>query len=137
MDTEIRDVLRNRRLELHLTMKQIADAVGVSEGTVSRWDVFEYPQSGTFHILRHFSFSVKNIMAHIYAQLCPQNAHQIGGGSLPHLDVCPDQFLDVSLFAGNLFQFCDDVRIGVVVEADRHESRVLLLILLVRSVLCF
>ena len=38
MDTEIRDVLRNRRLELHLTMKQIADAVGVSEGTVSRWE---------------------------------------------------------------------------------------------------
>ena len=62
---------------------------------------------------------------------------RIGGGSLPRLDVCPDQFLDVSLFAGNLFQFCDDIRIGVVIEADRHESRVLLLILLVRSVLCF
>ena len=38
MDMEIRDILRNRRLELHLTMKQIADAVGVSEGTVSRWE---------------------------------------------------------------------------------------------------
>ena len=38
MDMEIRDILRNRRLELRLTMKQIADAVGVSEGTVSRWE---------------------------------------------------------------------------------------------------
>ena len=38
MDMEIRDILRNRRLELHLTLKQIADAVGVSEGTVSRWE---------------------------------------------------------------------------------------------------
>lgn len=38
MDMEIRDILRNRRIELHLTMKQIADAVGVSEGTVSRWE---------------------------------------------------------------------------------------------------
>ena len=38
MDMDIRDILRNRRIELHLTMKQIADAVGVSEGTVSRWE---------------------------------------------------------------------------------------------------
>ena len=38
MDMEIRDILRNRRLEMHLTLKQIADAVGVSEGTVSRWE---------------------------------------------------------------------------------------------------
>ena len=35
---EIKDILKNRRLELGLTMKQIADAVGVSEGTVSRWE---------------------------------------------------------------------------------------------------
>ena len=35
---EIKDVIRNRRLEMGLTMKQVADAVGVSEGTVSRWE---------------------------------------------------------------------------------------------------
>ena len=33
-----RDVLKNRRLELGLTMKQVADIVGVSEATVSRWE---------------------------------------------------------------------------------------------------
>lgn len=32
------NLLRNRRLELGLTMKQVADAVGVSEATVSRWE---------------------------------------------------------------------------------------------------
>ena len=32
------NLLRDRRLELGLTMKQVADAVGVSEATVSRWE---------------------------------------------------------------------------------------------------
>lgn len=35
---EIKDILRDRRIELNMTMKQIADAVGVSEATVSRWE---------------------------------------------------------------------------------------------------
>lgn len=36
--SEIKDIIRNRRLELGLTMKEVALAVGVSEGTVSRWE---------------------------------------------------------------------------------------------------
>lgn len=35
---DVKDVLRNRRIELGMTLKQVADAVGVSEGTVSRWE---------------------------------------------------------------------------------------------------
>ena len=35
---EIKELIKNRRLELGLTMKQVAKAVGVSEGTVSRWE---------------------------------------------------------------------------------------------------
>lgn len=34
----IQDIIKNRRNELELTMKQVADSVGVSEGTVSRWE---------------------------------------------------------------------------------------------------
>lgn len=34
----IQDIIKNRRNELALTMKQVADSVGVSEGTVSRWE---------------------------------------------------------------------------------------------------
>lgn len=36
--SEIKDIIRNRRIELGLTMKEVAAAVGVSEGTVSRWE---------------------------------------------------------------------------------------------------
>ena len=35
---EIKDVLKSRRMELGLTMKELADKVGVSEGTISRWE---------------------------------------------------------------------------------------------------
>ena len=35
---EIKNVLKEKRLEKNLTMKEIADAVGVSEATVSRWE---------------------------------------------------------------------------------------------------
>ena len=35
---QVKDLLRARRIELNLTMKQVADAVGVSEATVSRWE---------------------------------------------------------------------------------------------------
>ena len=38
---EIKDILRNRRIEMGYTMKDVADRVGVSEGTISRWETGE------------------------------------------------------------------------------------------------
>lgn len=35
---EIKDIIKSRRLVLGLTLKQVADRVGVSEGSVSRWE---------------------------------------------------------------------------------------------------
>lgn len=35
---EVKDIIRNRRIELGYTMKQVADFVGVSEATISRWE---------------------------------------------------------------------------------------------------
>lgn len=35
---EIRNILKKRRIELGLTMAEVAKAVGVSEATVSRWE---------------------------------------------------------------------------------------------------
>ena len=35
---EIKNILSSRRIELGLTMKDVADAVGVSESTISRWE---------------------------------------------------------------------------------------------------
>jgi len=34
----IKDLLKKRRLELNLTMADVAKIVGVSEGTISRWE---------------------------------------------------------------------------------------------------
>lgn len=35
---EIKNIIKNRRIELGLTQKEIADKIGVSEATVSRWE---------------------------------------------------------------------------------------------------
>ena len=35
---EIKDIIKNRRLELGLTMKELAAKIGVSESAVSRWE---------------------------------------------------------------------------------------------------
>lgn len=35
---EIKDIIKKRRIELGLTMLDVAKAVGVSEATVSRWE---------------------------------------------------------------------------------------------------
>ena len=35
---EVNQILKNRRIELGLTMLDVANKVGVSEGTVSRWE---------------------------------------------------------------------------------------------------
>ena len=35
---EVKDIIKNRRIELGMTLKQVAEAVGVNEGTVSRWE---------------------------------------------------------------------------------------------------
>ena len=34
----LRDDLKQRRIELNLTMAEVADKVGVSEATISRWE---------------------------------------------------------------------------------------------------
>lgn len=35
---EVKDIIKNRRIEMGYTMKELAEKVGVSEGTVSRWE---------------------------------------------------------------------------------------------------
>lgn len=35
---ETNDLIKLRRLELDMTMKELAAKVGVSEGTISRWE---------------------------------------------------------------------------------------------------
>ena len=35
---DVKDIIKSRRLELGLSMKELADKVNVSEGTISRWE---------------------------------------------------------------------------------------------------
>lgn len=35
---DLKDIIRNARLAKGLTMKEVADMVGVSEPTISRWE---------------------------------------------------------------------------------------------------
>lgn len=35
---EVKDIIREKRLEKNLTMKELANLVGVSEATISRWE---------------------------------------------------------------------------------------------------
>ena len=35
---EIKDIIRNKRIELGYTMKELAEKVGVNEATISRWE---------------------------------------------------------------------------------------------------
>ena len=35
---EIKDILKAKRIQKEMTMKELADKVGVSEGTISRWE---------------------------------------------------------------------------------------------------
>ena len=42
----VQEIIKRRRLELDLTLKQVANALGVSEGTVSRYESGEIQNMG-------------------------------------------------------------------------------------------
>ena len=48
---EIKDKLKNRRIDLGLTLKQVANATGVSEGTISRWETVPRHEPPSFETL--------------------------------------------------------------------------------------
>ena len=49
---EIKDIIRNKRIEYGLTMKEVADRVGVSEATVSRWESGDIENIRRNHIVK-------------------------------------------------------------------------------------
>lgn len=54
---EIKDIIRNKRLEKGWTMKELAEKVGVSEATISRWE------SGEIENMKHKGIvSLSNIL---------------------------------------------------------------------------
>ncbi len=49
---EIKDIIRNKRIERGYTMKELANLVGVSEATVSRWE------SGHLSTMKHTKIAI-------------------------------------------------------------------------------
>lgn len=58
MDKEIGSLLRERRIELGLTMKQVGAACDVSESTISRWETGEIDniKRGSIYLLSKVLF---------------------------------------------------------------------------------
>lgn len=73
---EVKDILKNRRLELGLTMKDVAKAVDVSEGTVSRWesgDIENMKRSRIYALSKVLNLSPLVIMGMDDAESVPSN----------------------------------------------------------------
>lgn len=62
---DVKDIIRNRRLEKGFTMKELADKVGVSEATISRWESGEIDnmrQKGIVALAKALDLSPSTIM---------------------------------------------------------------------------
>ena len=63
----MQNIIRDRRLELGLTMKDVANAVGVSEATVSRWesgDIADMKRSRIFSLAQVLQISPLAILGY-------------------------------------------------------------------------
>lgn len=97
---EIKDILSQRRKELNLTMKQVADKVGVSEGTISRWE------SGKIADMRR-----DKIMA--YAQALNISPAVIMGWD----DVAPSSSVQMNSRSGKRIPVLGRVAAGIPIDA--------------------
>lgn len=61
----VKDIIREKRLALGMTMKEVADKVGVSEATISRWESGEIAnmrRSAIFSLAKALNISPNEIM---------------------------------------------------------------------------
>lgn len=61
----VKDIIRERRMVLGLTMKEVADKVGVSEATISRWESGEIAnmrRGAIFSLSKALNISPNEIM---------------------------------------------------------------------------
>ena len=88
---EVKDILKARRQELNMTMKEVAGAVGVNEGTISRWesgDIANMRRDKIMALAKALQLSPAVIMEwdDSYTPLPPYpNIHPITKQSLPVL----------------------------------------------------
>lgn len=61
----VKDIIREKRIELGMTMKEVADKVGVSEATISRWESGEIAnmrRGAIFSLAKTLNISPNEIM---------------------------------------------------------------------------
>lgn len=61
----VKDIIREKRLALGMTMKEVADKVGVSEATISRWESGEIAnmrRGAIFSLAKALNISPNEIM---------------------------------------------------------------------------
>ncbi|WP_196601691.1 helix-turn-helix domain-containing protein [Pectinatus frisingensis] len=61
----VKDIIKGRRLELGLTMKELAKRVGVNEGTISRWESGEIAnmrRGAIFELAKALEISPSSLM---------------------------------------------------------------------------
>ena len=61
----VKDIIREKRIELGMTMKEVADKVGVSEATISRWESGEIAnmrRGAIFSLAKALNISPNEIM---------------------------------------------------------------------------
>lgn len=85
---DVKDILKSRRIDLQLTLKDVASKVGVSEGTVSRWesgDIENMRRDKIVALSKALQISPAVIMGWEEAPPPYSNVHPIGTRRFPVL----------------------------------------------------
>ena len=72
----VKDIIREKRLALGMTMKEVADKVGVSEATISRWESGEIAnmrRGAIFSLAKALNISPNEIMGWETTDTLPQS----------------------------------------------------------------
>ncbi len=72
----VKDIIREKRLALGMTMKEVADKVGVSEATISRWESGEIAnmrRGAIFSLAKALNISPNEIMGWETSDTSPQS----------------------------------------------------------------
>lgn len=100
----VKDIIREKRIELGMTMKEIADKVGVSEATISRWESGEIAnmrRGAIFSLAKTLNISPNEIMGWKDTPLIPAEEIAPYGKNVTEAD------LNKMLTSGGVLMFGD------------------------------
>ena len=89
---ELKDLIKNRRLELNLTMKELAKRVGVSEGTISRWEsghISNMRRDRALSLAKALSIPIEIVMGWEGKKPIPESTSAINNVTVPEARELP------------------------------------------------